>query len=220
MIEAFIFDVDGVLINSDKYHFKALYKTLNPLGINITENNYKKYCIGKNTAFSIQYFLSENYAGVNLQTLISTKRDFYYHLIKSEGEAMHGAKESIKQLKSCGFKIGVASSGNKQSVELVLDIIDLKSSVDVVVYSEMVSHLKPDPDIYLKASELLKIIPSNCVAIEDSKVGIASARKAGMKVVRLLNKYNTHQKIDADWTINDLSKLIKVVVGEHPKCIH
>ena len=221
MIRAFIFDQDGVLIDSDQYHYLALKQVLNSVGIAITLNEYTDVCLGKNTEHNIRYFLTNNnqYGNV-LESLVSQKRRIYNELVKKEATPMRGVIAALQCLTQYDMKLGVASSSHQQAVDVVLDQLGLTSVFDVVAHAGMVSELKPSPEIYLLAADLLGINPQECIAVEDSNVGLESAISAGMRAMMVSNINDQRRKFPrASWILSSLEDLTPSFLESKILCI-
>lgn len=197
MLEAVIFDHDGVMVNTEPLQSQAWIKILekynkipeilenglvHKIGISIDENWHllkSKYDIAE----SVEY-LEEQRSGI------------YKELLK-QTQPMTGLMELLYRLQevkeSKEIKLAIASSSNKEYIETVINNFGIAEYFDVIVSRKDVSLGKPAPDVYNKAAHLLKVKPENSVVLEDSETGISAAIAAKMKVIAIPNEYTKGQ---------------------------
>ncbi len=179
MIKGFIFDFDGVLIDTNKYHFQSWQKALENFNINFNINIYKK-TIGLNRSESLNFILNLNQNNLNTkeEVILKKKNDFFLKLISnlSINDLMPGVKNFIFNYKK-SHKIGVASSS--KNARYILKKINFDHFFDVIVDGNNITESKPNPKVFLKCAELLNLNPSECVVFEDSKNGIIGANEGG-----------------------------------------
>jgi HAD superfamily hydrolase (TIGR01509 family) len=181
-----IFDMDGVLVDGEPLHFRAVNQLLAEEGREITLEQYRPY-MGTTAGWS------EFVADFGLKH----PRDYYMprydELIltqyRTELTALPGAREAVLNARTAGSRIGLASSSARTWVDTCLGCVGLSDQFDVTITGSDITHGKPAPDIYLKAASLLGVEPSACLAIEDAPAGIASARAAGMTCWAVLTEY-------------------------------
>lgn len=183
MSKAILFDMDGVLVDTEPEYRKIEAVIFKRLGIAPEEEDLKG-SVGKGmldvwTEFKEKYGFAEDPEELAvLETHMS--RQIYL------SGSLKPIEPAIELLKSCaarGFKIAVATSSFRENAQNVMDRLRLKTLVDVIISGEMVSNTKPSPDIFLLASKLLGAAPEECVVIEDSKNGVIAAKAAGMKAI-------------------------------------
>ncbi len=219
-ILAFIFDLDGVLIDSDRYHCRALQQSLAPLGIAVTEADYVARCAGNNSRHNLALFLAEARVEADLDDMVERKRALYYKLIDREAVPAEGALDAVGILKEKKYRLGVASSSHGAGVSKVLSRLDLEAAFETVVDAERVRNLKPSPDSYLMAAEQLGVQPNQCIAIEDSPPGLQAAVAAGLMVAMVRNDYNRgHTFSEADWVLDSLLGLNSRFLSQEVECI-
>lgn len=183
MIHTIVFDMDGVLIDTENLLLKIWKEVAKENGIKDIESTLK-LCIG----------ITNNETEAVFARIYG--KDFPYHKHKAAASEMYhaqiqkdglpvkpGVYELFGFLKENGWQIGLASSTRKTVVRSEMESIGLLDYFHVVVCGDMVPRSKPNPDIYLKACELLKVSPGCCYAVEDSPNGIRAASGAGMKAI-------------------------------------
>ncbi len=214
MTKALIFDLDGVIVDTAHYHFIAWQRLAKELGITFTEKENERLK-GVSRMRSLEIILEIGGVSLSSEEMeeLATKKNArfveYVEAIKPE-EIFPGVKEMITNLRSKGYKIALASSS--KNAEMVLRLLQIKNLFDAVVDGTMITHSKPDPEIFLLAASRLGIDPSQCVVFEDAEAGVEAAIAAGMKCVGVgsteqLGKANLVVAKTGDFNINELVKL-------------
>ncbi|MDG1804504.1 beta-phosphoglucomutase [Flavicella sp.] len=183
--KGFIFDLDGVIVDTAKYHYLAWKELANQLGINFTEE-HNELLKGVSRVKSLEILL-----GVGDVTLSDTEKVRYmeekntryleYVAKMDESEILPGIKELLAFLKEnkIPFSLGSAS----KNARVILEGVNLLDAFTAIVDGNDVSKAKPDPEVFLIAAEKLKLEPKNCIVIEDAAAGIEAAKRANMKSV-------------------------------------
>jgi HAD superfamily hydrolase (TIGR01509 family) len=180
--EAVIFDMDGVLVDSEPAHREASRQLVAPHVL--SDEEYARY-VGS-TGGVFMAFLRERYG----LTASDAELDARYHtLVMAELHerglpALDGARELLDALREQGTRLALASASQPAWVERTLAGAGLEGCFEVIVAGDAVARGKPAPDIYLHAAERLKVAPAACMAVEDSVYGVTSAHAAGMAVVQ------------------------------------
>ena len=182
-IRAFVFDMDGVLIDSESVYEKAWQEIAGQMGFKDIDSVHKK-CLGcsKNDVFEI---LKKSY-GENIDAAMFWKKtsDWSVDFMNRNGLIeKDGAKEILTFLKSENILLALATSSEKSFAENLLKKANLLDFFDAVVFGDEVKNAKPNPDIYLLSCAKLNLAPKNCAAVEDSPNGIISAKNAGLKAI-------------------------------------
>lgn len=183
MIRNIVFDMDGVLIDSENLLLRIWKEVAAQNGIKDIESTLKM-CIGITTGETEAVFAGVYGKDFPYQKYKAMASEMYYTQIQKDGLPVKpGVYELFAFLKEKGWQIGLASSTREAVVRSEMESIGLLDYFHVVVCGDMVPRSKPNPDIYLKACELLKASPSRCYAVEDSPNGIRAASGAGMKAI-------------------------------------
>jgi beta-phosphoglucomutase len=214
LITAFIFDLDGVLVDTAKYHFIAWKKLADELGIPFTETDNERLK-GVSRMDSLDIILS--LGGVTLsaekKAELADKKNFWFvNFINklAPDEIFPGAKELLQSIRKKGFGVALASSS--KNAPAVLRLLKIEDQFDAVVDGTMVQQAKPDPEIFLLAAKKLGKLPSDCVVFEDAEAGVEAAKRATMKCVGV-GSAQSLAKADyivnqlADFKLTDLEKL-------------
>ncbi|WP_069659798.1 beta-phosphoglucomutase [Arcticibacter eurypsychrophilus] len=184
-ITACIFDLDGVIVDTAVYHYRAWKRLANELGFDFTEEDNEKLK-GISRVKSLELILG--WGGIEKteterEELASRKNTWYVEMIQSmrPDEILPGAKEFLQEMKAAGLKTALGSASKNSG--LILERTGLLPLFDVLVDGNHVSASKPNPQVFLKGAEALGIEPANCVVFEDAVAGVEAAIAAGMKVV-------------------------------------
>jgi beta-phosphoglucomutase len=185
IIKACIFDLDGVIVDTAIYHYKAWKRLANELGFDISEEDNEKLK-GVSRVRSLELILQ--WGGVTKtkaeqEELAAIKNAWYVEMIShmTPHEILPGAKEFLETCRQAGLKTALGSA-SKNSMT-ILDKIKLAGLFDAVIDGNQVSKPKPDPEVFLKGAEALNIPPADCVVFEDAIAGIEAAINGGMKAV-------------------------------------
>lgn len=182
-MKAVLFDMDGVLIDSETFYMNGMYKWMKEAGFKgHVEDVY--VVIGttmKQTYEIIQKMFNYKYSIKELEDMNNTY--FNNHPLDYKKIMIPGSLALMRHLKSKGVKLAVCSSSPKDNIDHVMEVCGYKKYLDFEISGEQLSHSKPFPDIYLKASEVLDVKPDECIVIEDSRIGIEAGKNANMFVI-------------------------------------
>ncbi|OGS33892.1 MAG: phosphatase [Elusimicrobia bacterium RIFOXYC2_FULL_34_12] len=207
-MKAVIFDMDGVIIDSEPMHLRVNKKIFKRLGLKISLKEYRNFIGSTNTemwtTFKKEYELHQTIPELVKIQVSDTLKD----LKKSKEKPISGIVSLLKELKKNNIRIGLASSSPLENINLVLKIFKIKKYFSAIVSGEDLKRSKPAPDIFLKAAKKLKVKPEECIVIEDSEKGVQAAKSAGMKCIGYKNKNSGNQNLSkADLIIKNFSKL-------------
>lgn len=207
MKKAVIFDMDGVIVDSEGLWARAEKEVFSSLGVAMDEascQQTKSMTTAEVTAF---WYARSPWQGKAMDEVEQMVVDRVIELIEKENCEIDGIVELVKQLKSLGLKIGLATNAPYQIVPKVLSKLALSSLFDCTVSAEFEKQGKPHPDVYLTASRQLGENAKNCIAIEDSKSGIRAAKRAGITVIGFTNKGRNGHLEEADGQIEDFTNI-------------
>jgi len=210
-ISAVIWDLDGVLIDSEELHIDKEIETLKKYGINITREIAGEYLGIKLEDYFNDIIRRFGKVNISLNELLKKHYETLFHYYKSVFPLMPHITEVLKTLKT-RYSMGLVTSREKELANLVLIRFSLFKFFKEFVYSEDVQKAKPDPEPYLKVCSLLNIEPASAVAIEDSVSGFKSAKNAGMNLIAIKSSHNTKQDFSfADFVVEDLRKILEIL---------
>ncbi len=195
-MKAVIFDMDGVLFDTESLCMKAWDYAGEKLGIGPAGYMVLK-TLGVNAQTAIGILKKEFGEDFNAEKFKKIGRDFSYDYFEKYGMPMKkGVTDILDYLKSKKYKIALASSTSTNSVMHHLNDTKIKDYFDVIVCGDQVEQSKPEPDIYIKAAELLGLPPKACYAVEDSKNGLLSAHRAGCQVIMVPDLWQGDDETD------------------------
>lgn len=185
VINACIFDLDGVIVDTAKFHFLAWKRLANELNIPFTENdNEQLKGVSRMQSLDIILGLGKRTVEEKIKQEMATRKNAWfvdYINAMSPDEIFPGVKDLLVRLRKKGYKVGLASSSKNAAT--VLDRMQIANLFDCVVDGTMIKNSKPDPEVFLLAAKKLNVPPAACVVFEDAEAGVEAAINAGMKSV-------------------------------------
>ena len=213
MERVILFDMDGVLVNTEPLHYRLWKQVFAERGIDLTFEAYKG-CIGANGKRLMELVL-EHY-GLDFRGE-KALFDRYYQL-KEENlrygdiPRIEGVAETLAELQKRGYRMAVASSSTQEYIELCTDRVGIAHFFDVRFSAERVKNTKPAPDVFLAAAERMNARPAECVVVEDSTNGTRAAKAAGMRCIGFVNPDSGDQDLSAaDTLIHRFAELLTVI---------
>ncbi|WP_126650344.1 hexitol phosphatase HxpB [Chryseobacterium aureum] len=213
-LKAVIFDMDGVLIDSEKFWAKAELDVFSSYGVQVTDElaAQTRYMTTQEvTEFWYERFPWENFDASDLENKV-VKR--VIEMIRDQDCTMSGVQEFIKNLKGREYKIGLATNAPLRVADVVLEKLQVRDLFDTVHSSEFETQGKPHPAVYLTSAKNLGVSPEHCIAIEDSHSGLKAAKEAGMQTIIFTNKDESIHSNLADFKISDFNTDFPAVFGE------
>ena len=207
MRKAVIFDMDGVICHTNPYHsiaFKAFFAKRNLFP---TEKEFALHMYGKSNSYILSHFLGREIKGQELLDLEDEKESLFREIYKDRVDPIAGFMAFFKSLKVEGLLTGVGTSAPLANLELIAGTLGIMDKMESILASEHVSRHKPDPEVYLKSADLLKVQPDACVVFEDSFSGVTAAKNAGMKVVGVLSSHTKEELPACDLYIQDFREI-------------
>jgi beta-phosphoglucomutase family hydrolase len=207
MIRAVIFDMDGVIAETERAHIDAEKQTMLKYGIKITEEELHKYT--GTTAKSMFMDLIKKYElDTTFDRIFNEKEKILFKLLNEDVTPTKGVIDLLHRLREVGIKLGLASSSHKRLVEFVLKKLKITDLFDSIVSAEDAAKSKPDPEIFLLSAHMLKVDPTECCVVEDSRLGVEAAKTAKMKCLGFQNPNSGSQDLSkADLIVDDFSKI-------------
>jgi beta-phosphoglucomutase-like phosphatase (HAD superfamily) len=183
---AVIFDMDGVIIDSEPRHERAFLDVFEQMGYGQTHGvEFERY-LGRSDRAVWVDFVARHNPKWTLDELTAWKQNHLIEIIRREQPIFAGLPELVAQL-APRFRLAVASGSVHPVIDEVLAMKSLRRFFPVVVSTQDVAHGKPAPDVFLRAAELLGVTPAKCCVIEDSAAGVTAARAAGMTAIAITN---------------------------------
>jgi len=208
MLKALIFDMDGVIIDSEPLQAEIAVHVLKKLGGNPQPREFYEFIGVRNeemwTILKERHNIKES-----VKEILEIHQDYKKkRFSEADVETVEGIPELIKEAKSRGLKIALATSSPKFLAEHILKKFDLYKYFNVLVTADDITHSKPDPEIYIKAAQFLGVKPEECIAIEDAHFGVKAAKAAGMKCIAYVNPNSGNQDLsEADCKVYSIKDI-------------
>lgn len=204
---AVIFDMDGVIIDSNPYHKKAWEIFCKKYGFSLTEDELEKKIFGRTGREALKVLFGDTLEDDMVKKYSSEINADYRNLFAPYIKSLPGLKEFLDSLIKENISFAIASSAPPINIEFVLRNTGLNDYFNIIVDDTQITKSKPDPEIYLAAARHLKIPPEYCIVIEDSLSGIKSALNAGMKVIGITTTHSAEELRNTDMIITDFTEL-------------
>lgn len=184
-IQGFIFDLDGVLTDTAKYHNLSWKKLADDEGLLFTEQDGDAVR-GVSRRESLLIVLKDRVVSEEaMQEMMERKNRYYQELVRqmTPADILPGALQLLHEIRQAGLKIGIGSTS--KNAPLVIDLLGLRPYIDVVIDGNMVTKAKPAPDLFLEAARRLALPPQACVVVEDAQAGVEAGKAGGMRTIGL-----------------------------------
>lgn len=205
-MKAIIFDMDGVIIDSEPLHFELEKELLEELGGTVTKKEHAAF-VGTTdyniwSTFKRQFDLKPS-----IEEILEIKKKRFIKSIHRVN-LVENFEEFMLNLYNHGYPMALASSNNKKAVKAIVDKFHLDEYIKFIISGEEVTNGKPDPEIFLTVAEKIKIEPADCLVIEDAQNGVKAAKAAGMKCIGFKNINSGKQDLsDADLVVENFNEL-------------
>jgi len=212
-MRAAIFDLDGVIVDTAKYHYLAWKRLANQYGFDFSEaDNERLKGVSRTRSLEILLEISNLKVGEAVkQSMAAQKNDWYVEYIQNMGasEILPGAAEYLQTLHARGVKTAIGSAS--KNAQLILERLGIRCLFDVVVDGSKVTQAKPDPEVFMQAARELDVAPANCIVFEDAEAGIEAAHRAGMGAVGIGKPITLRE---ADMVMGGLYQLVVLTASE------
>jgi beta-phosphoglucomutase len=204
-IQAVIWDLDGVIIDSADEHRRAWQRLAREEGITMTDADFWS-TFGKRNDDIFASIWGKMPAD-RVQELADRKEMYFRELIREGATPLPGAIELMSGLHDAGFPQALASSTPAENICLINDVLGLGRYLSVLVSGETVARGKPAPDIFLKAAQELHMVPTKCLVIEDAVAGVQAAHAAGMRCIAVAGERDLPGLREAELTVKSLTEV-------------
>ncbi len=206
-VKAVIFDLDGVIADSEQLSGETTAAVLAKYGITLTDSE-RRETFGRRSPDIFSDALSKRNMEGNIEEMVQEKNRLLIEKVRTELKPIPNSIELVKWLKCNGYRLALATSSHSAKMQMEVDSLGIEDLFDVIVCGDDVRKGKPDPEIFLKAAEKLGAKPEECVVIEDSQFGVQAAKFAGMKAIAF-DSPNTHNQdlSMADVVVDSLEKV-------------
>lgn len=194
MTKAFIFDLNGTMIDDMQFHLKAWYHIINDeLGANLSWEAVKKEMYGKNSELLIRVFGKDRFTEEEMNKLSIEKEKIYQSEYISHLRLIPGLQEFLEKAYALKIPMAIGSAAIMFNIDFVLDNLKLRHYFPAIVSADDVEHSKPHPETYLKAAKQLGVAPGDCLVFEDAPKGVEAAQNAGMPGVVLTTLHEAEE---------------------------
>ena len=185
MIKACIFDLDGVIVDTARYHYLAWKRLAKELGVDLTlEDNERLKGVSRMRSLEIILEIGGvSLSEIEKERLANKKNTWFVDYVErmAPEEIFPGVRALMQGMRELGIKLALASSS--KNAKTVIQLLHIQHEFDAIVDGTMITHTKPHPEIFLMAADKLGIEPENCVVFEDAEAGVEAAVAAGMNCV-------------------------------------
>lgn len=181
-----IFDLDGVLIDSEGLYYRAYSEVLKPYGITVSRQEYEEHWIATGTG--PEYIVAKHKLPVTPDELRQLRSPLYLELLQKEAQLMPYVEEALRRL-APHFGLTVATNSNRDALDFILGRFGIDRFFPVTVARQDYTGAKPLPDAFLTAAQKLKLAPAQCVVVEDTYKGVRAAVNAGIACIAVPNQY-------------------------------
>ena len=207
---AAIFDMDGVLVDSNPFHLQKWIDLLNERQLPFDREELARIALGPRNRTTIRHYFGDSLSETEVHQLSEELEEKFRQQIRPHAKPLPGLEPLIKELHQSDIPMAVASAGMRKNIEFMVDVLGLRPYFRYLISGEEMPHSKPDPEIYLKTAAALGVEPTACAAFEDSFVGVEAVKRAGMKCVAVTSTFpleELRQKTHADLIVTSFEGL-------------
>jgi beta-phosphoglucomutase len=204
MIKGVLFDMDGVLVDSEPFICKAAVMMFSELGVKVLPDDFNPFVgMGENRYIG---GVSEKYGvKIDIEQVKARTYEIYEKIVRGRLSPLPGAHEFIAECRKKGFKLALATSADRVKMEVNLKEIGLmQNSFHSIITGLDVENKKPFPDIYIKAAGSIGLEPQECLVVEDAVSGIKAGKSAGCKCLAVTSSFDASALGEADWICESL----------------
>jgi beta-phosphoglucomutase len=221
---AFIFDMDGTLVDNMGAHHAAWEQFLARYQIKLTLDELRLRMHGKTNREILLDIVDPHLSDADIERLADEKERLYREEYHAQVKAVAGLDHFLARVHDAKIPCAVATSANAPNIKFVFDLLGLHQTFDVVVGAEQISRGKPDPEVYLLAAQKLGVAPAHCLAFEDSFPGLEAAHRAGMAVIAVTTGHDADAVRRAPGVVDviddyedlDPHALLTLIKSHHP----
>jgi beta-phosphoglucomutase family hydrolase len=202
---AVLWDMDGVLVDTGEFHFKAWQQTFEELGVAFDKEDFKA-TFGMNNAGILEWVYGRKPEPKEISTISDEKEAFFRKLIKGKAKSLPGVQDWLRQFQAWGIKQAITSSAPPKNIEVLVAELRIEEFFDAIV-SGFDLPGKPNPHVFLKAANIIQVEPVHCVVIEDAIAGVEGAKRAGMKCIAVTTTNPASKLAKADYIVDRLGNM-------------
>ncbi|HPT91592.1 MAG TPA: HAD family phosphatase [Acetivibrio sp.] len=202
-IKAIIFDMDGLMIDSERLYFDVERALARNYGKEVSDETLMKM-MGRSPLEAMSIYAMDLGFDISSEELLRLRNDMFVDRLRNEVSAMKGLYEMLNRFEG-KLKMAIATGSPEEFLRIVIDKLKIEKYFDVLQPSDEIKEGKPNPEIYLKAAEKLKVLPSECIVLEDSCNGALAGKRAGCYTIAVPSEYTCKQDFSfVDYIARDL----------------
>jgi len=206
LLEAVLWDLDGVIADTADYHYRAWKNVFAEYGFDFKKEDFMQF-FGRRHDTIIRFALGDRLSPEEFEAITEKKQQIYRQLISGHVTALPGAITLIRSLYDAGIKQAIASSAPFDNIHIITRSLGIDNCFQAVASGIEVKEGKPDPAIFLLAAKKLGVSPANCIVIEDAIAGVAAAKSAGMICVAVTSSHAREKLSGADLIVDSLKEI-------------
>lgn len=209
-IKAVIFDMDGVIIDSEPLWRRVMIRSFTEAGIPFTENDCRITTGMRFKEVAAYWFGRHKISHIPIDEFDALVIQRLSDLIRNEGKPMRGVLMALKHIKQHGYKIAIGTSSNIAFMNTVVEALQIRHYFDTLCSAELMAYGKPHPEVFLTCASQLGVSPKECLVIEDSVNGVIAAKAAQMKVIAIPDEESKHNPrfVLADYRMASLEDFV------------
>lgn len=204
---AVLFDMDGVIIDSNPYHKDAWMAFCRRYQVELKEEDVPKYIYGKTNKMALVDVFQREFSPEESFRMSEEKEAIYRDLHRADISLIKGLPALLESFQQHQVPLAVCTNAPVANLDFMLEETGIRPYFQVLIDASKVSKGKPDPEIYLKAAQMLGISPDRCIVMEDSTVGVEAGLRAGMKVVAITTTHSRQELSHTHLVIDDFDEL-------------
>ncbi len=222
IIKAVLFDVDGVVVESELLHLQTFNELLKPFDIHVNEKEWKQRFLGAGSAAIMKTLFKENGIADDPTPWVSRRRKLYQmRVAQGDLQPVHGFLSFYQSVQNANLPTAFVSTGHPENISAALESLSLRGKHPVIDGTQVI-RLKPDPEAYLMGSQTVGVPPAHCLVFEDSPIGVSAAMTAGMVCVALTTTNPSEDLSEANliipnfngWTLQKIVSKLHNQLGE------
>jgi beta-phosphoglucomutase len=213
MNKAFLFDLDGTLIDTMPWHFKTWQQVVAELGSPLQGDELMKELYGSGAELMNRLVPGRIFEEEEAMKIIADKEEKYRTLYGHHVTVLEGAREFLDEALQLNIPMGIGTASNQANIDFALDHLHLRHYLKAIVGADDVVNSKPFPDTWLKLAEELSTQPADCIVFEDAPKGIEAAARAGMKAIAITGHYSANDFKNYDNIVSIVSSLREIKVS-------
>jgi HAD superfamily hydrolase (TIGR01509 family) len=208
--KGFLFDLNGTMVNDMPYHIEAWHKKIIELGGNLTLEEMKYQCYGKNDELLERVFPGK--FSMEEKVKLGNEKEAIYRIeFKPSLKLIDGLAEFLKQAATQNIKMAIGSAAINENIDFVIDNMNIRHHFEAIVSANNVSMSKPHPETFLKCADQINVHPNDCIVFEDTPKGVECAMNAGMKAIVILGEHTANEFTPYPNVINCISNYTELL---------